>query len=842
MPKKYLYIAVLSLCCIAPIAASAAESENQRYQLNIESQPLLPALRLLSDETGLEVLFFSEVADGVRSAAVAGRYSQDEALETMLAGSGLEPVDVGEDGAVGIRLKGATNLLGKGQPVSRQTLIAQSTTPTTSSKRAISNAGSANGRDGQRSHRAGIEEVIVTAQKRATSLQDTALTITAFSGDDLAKSGVANTMDLQLHTPGLVMSSNGGWGLPYLRGVGTDIIGPGVDSGVAIYVDGVYQARNAGKVQQLLDVERVEVLKGPQGILYGRNAIGGAINIISKAPSDEFTGNIGIDLGNFNQAGIRGSVSGPLIDKKLLGRLSFSNTDNDGYTKDLLSGDRYQFTDTTGLRGSLAFSLTDKLEARINASWSNTESAFAYTPINPDTNPLFTLNGATMTGDPRKVLNDHPNQQQTEEWGLSARLNWDLSEFIMTSITAFNNSDYKLICDLDGTEVSLFTCGSPSFSDEPYSEKSDFFSQEFVLTSQNQGRLEWTALLYYMREDASLFGRNDLPLFGLITRSFADAETEAAAAAGQLSYALTDQLSLTGGIRVSHEEKSFENSSTSNGLPVDSADDKDSWTVSTPKIVIQYSPTEDIMAYVSATRGFKSGGFNTFEIQDSFDQETLWSYEAGLRSTLLEQRLRANLTVFHYDYKDLQINQWRITEDRVNGFGLVENAGEAAVNGAELELLATPSKNLQVEVGIAWLDAEFDDFISLDPDRTEEGILDRAGNALPRAPDFTASIAAEYAVPIGRAGDLTLRGEYFYRDQMFFTPYEDDRVSVEAINITNARLAFASADGHWNAALYGKNLSDEDYAQYIITVQGLIGQIAVFAPPRTYGIQIGYNF
>ncbi len=688
-----------------------------------------------------------------------------------------------------------------------------------------------------------IEEILVTAQKRVTNLQDTALTITAFTGDDLARSGINNSMDLQLHTPGLVMSSNGGWGLPYLRGVGTDIIGPGVDSGVAIYVDGVYQARNAGKIQQLVDVARVEVLKGPQGILYGRNAIGGAINIISRAPTEELTASLGIELGNFDQTTLRGSISGPLLDNKVSARLSFVNTDDDGYTEDLLNGDRYQFTDTSSVRGSLAFSLADNLEARINASWSDTKSAFAYTPINPDTNPLFTVWGATITGDSRKVLNDHPNQQQTEEWGVNARLDWDLGGFMISSITAFNNSDYALICDLDGTEVSLFTCGSPSFSDEPYSEKSDFFSQELVLTSQNTGRLEYTALLYYMREDASLFGRNDLPLFGpIITRTFADAETEAFAVAGQLSYALTDQLSLTGGIRVSHEEKSFKNSSSSNGSSNGTADDKDSWTVATPKVVIQYAPTDDIMVYASATRGFKSGGFNTFEIQDSFDEEILWSYEAGLKSTLLEQRLRANLTVFHYDYEDLQINQWRITEDRAAGFGLVENAGKAAANGVELELLVKPADNFQLELGLALLDAEFDEFVSIDPDRAAEGRLDRAGNALPRAPDFTANIAAEYTVRVGGAGILTLRGEYFYRDEMFFTPYEDDRTSVESINITNLRLSFASDDGRWQAALYGKNLGDEDYAQYIITAQGLFGQIAVFAPPRTYGIQFDYNF
>ncbi len=837
--RIHLLALVLMLCTVTP--ALSDELEEPTYELDIQSQPLMAALKLLSDETGLDVLFFSDVAEGVESTAIAGRYSQANALKVMLADTNLEPVEIGEDGAMGIRLKNEDNAPGKSQPTPRQILLAQSSAQRVNSQDRNNRNSRTPDDQNQRGRSSVIEEILVTAEKRVTNLQDTPLTITTFSGEELEKSGVATSMDLQLHTPGLVMSSNGGWGLPYLRGVGTDIIGPGVDSGVAIYVDGVYQARNAGKIQQLVDVERVEVLKGPQGILYGRNAIGGAINIISKAPTDDFTGNVGIDFGNFEKRTIHASISGPLAGDTVLARLSFIDTDDEGYTEDLLNGNRYQFTDSTSLRGSLAIELTDTLDARINVSYSDTDSAFAYTPINPATNPLFTIWGATITGDPRKVLNDFPNQQQTKEWGVNAQLTWDLDAFTVTSNTALNNNEHKLICDLDGTEVSIISCGSASFDDEPFNEDSDFFSQEIVLTTHNSDRFEWTALLYYMQEDATLFGRNDLPLFGLLTRTFADVEAEAIAAAGQLTYSLSDKLRLIGGIRVSHEKKSIVNSKTDiNGSLIGSADDQDSWTVATPKFVIQYSPTDDIMAYFSATRGFKSGGFNAFEIQGSFDEETLWSYEAGLRSTLLQNRLRANLTAFHYDYEDLQINQWQTVPSGI--LGTVTNAGQASTNGVELELLAKPSDTFQLEVGLAFLDAEFDEFISLDPDRPGDGLIDRAGNALPRAPDFTANIAAEYSIPLGSAGDLTLRGEYFYRDEIFITQFEDDLAGVEAINITNARLSFESSDGRWRAALYGKNLSDKDYAQHIITIQALLGQVAVFAPPRTYGIQFGYNF
>ncbi len=685
-----------------------------------------------------------------------------------------------------------------------------------------------------------IEEVIITAEKRETNLQDTALTITALSGDNLVASGVTDSMDLQLHTPGLVMSSNGGWGLPYLRGVGTDIIGPGVDSGVAIYVDGVYQARNAGKVQQLLDVERVEVLKGPQGILYGRNAIGGAINIISKAPTEEFQASAGLELGNYGQRTIRGAVSGPLVDGKVLGRFSFLDSDEDGSTKDLLNGKKYQFSDTSSLRGALAIQLTDSLNAQINASYSESNAAYAYTPMNPDTNPLFTVFGATNTGDPRKVLNDNPNKQKTEEWGVNAKLTWDLENYTLSSITAFNNNRHRLTCDLDGTEIPIISCGSASFDDEPFDEESDFFSQEMVLTSQNSDKFEWTGLLYYMHEDASLFGRNDLPLFGLITRTFADVTAEAYAVAVQGTYFINSKLSVMGGVRLSHETKSIKNSKTDiNDALIGAADDDDSWTVATPKVVIQYSPSNDLMVYASATEGFKSGGYNAFEIQGSFDEELLWSYELGMKSTWLDNRLRLNLTGFHYDYKDLQINQWQTVPSGI--LGIVDNAGSASTNGAEVELLTTLTENFKVEMGIAYLDAEFDEFVSIDPDRPEEGSLDRAGNVLPRSPKTTVNLAAEYAIPLP-SGQLSLRGEYFWRDKIYITQFEDERASVDPISIVNAVISYENTEGDWDVALFGKNLSDEEYPQHIITIQSLLGQVGLYAPPKTYGIRFNYNF
>ncbi len=838
--KKMLQSAlVIAFCASAALPVSADDATGQKYQLDIKSQPLLVALKSLSDETGLEVLFFSDIAKGVNSTAIAGSYSQAEALEKMLVSTKLESVKIGEDKAVGIRLKSGDHLPGKHQPTKRQILLAQSSANNARGQQ--TNNGSRADSDNRGNRSQVIDEIMVTAQKRVTNMQDTALAITAFTGEDLAKSGITSSMDLQLHTPGLVVSSNGGWGLPYLRGVGTDIIGPGVDSSVAIYVDGVYQARNAGKIQQLVDVERVEVLKGPQGILYGRNSIGGAINIISRAPSDDLSASIDVEYGNFDQKTIRSSIGGPLVEDKLSALLSLVYTDNDGYTEDLLSGDRYQFIDTISLRGSFALNLTDNLDARINVSLVDSDSSFAYTPINPATNPVFSVFGAALIDDPRKVRNDHPNQQQTMEVGVNAKLTWNLNDLTITSNTAFKKNEHKLICDLDGTEIPIISCGSVTFDDEPFEEDSDFFSQELVITSQNSERFEWTGLIYYMNEDATLFGRNDLPLFGLITRTNAAVKAEAFAGAGQVTYFLTDKFSLTAGIRVSHETKSIKNSKTAvDGSLIGAGEEKASWTVATPKFVIQYSPTDNIMAYVSASRGFKSGGFNAFEIQSSFDEETLWSYEAGIKSTLLDRRLRANLTAFHYDYNNLQINQWQTIPSGI--LGIVDNAGQASVNGFELELLMKPTSNFQLEVGLAFLDAKFDEFVSIDPDRPEDGLLDRVGNALPRAPDFTANVAAEYSIPVGSAGNLVLRGEYYHRDKLFITQFEDDRASVEAIDLLNARISFESADGQWHAAIYGKNLTDKDYAQHIITIQALLGQVALFAPPRTYGIQFGYKF
>tara|TARA_A100001037_G_scaffold266372_3_gene258490 strand:+ start:296 stop:2395 length:2100 start_codon:yes stop_codon:yes gene_type:complete len=691
-----------------------------------------------------------------------------------------------------------------------------------------------------------LEEIVVTATKSgAQNLQDVPLSVAVLSGDDLDRSGIATTMGLQLRTPGLVITRNTHLGQPYIRGVGSDVVGPAIDGAVAVYVDGAYQARAASQIAALADVERVEVLKGPQGTLYGRNATGGAINIVTRRPTRQLSARGDVQVGNLNQLIVRGSVSGPLAADRVFGRVSVTHNQDDGYTDNILLDEEGDDTDILHLRGALEFVLSDRATLDIAGYYFDRETRALPKALNPETNPSTLFFGATVNDDPREVLHDIDSGLGVEQWGVNARLVWDFEGFTLTSVTTFDSLDETGFLDVDSTEIPLAHNGVvwPRIGEE-WGEDADFFSQEFVLSGES-GQLQWTGLINYYSAEATTRADNDLPLFGFAGIWQSEFDNEAFGAALQLSYGLTEQLSVTAGIRYSYEKKEFERSEglVLGGAPlILASDDSDaSWKPWTPKFGIEYRPNDDVMVYASATRGFRSGGFNLFAAQSEFDPEFIWSFEAGVKSTWWDNRLRLNASAFYYDYKDLQLQTFLADRGAGAAATQIENAGEATLKGLDLDIVLQATEALTFEASFAFLDGELDEWVTIDPDRPTEGVFDRDGNAMPRAPDFTASLAAEYTVDLGDAGSLSLRGEFYHRDKIYFTAFEDERVDQGAIGLWNARLTFTSANERWFVAAFGQNLGDEEYLENVLTVQALIGQIGFYAPPRTYGVQVGFS-
>lgn len=686
-----------------------------------------------------------------------------------------------------------------------------------------------------------LDEVIVTAERRSQPLHRVPISITAITAADIEKSKIGSIIDVQQYVPGLsVTQASTGQALVFIRGIGTDIVGSGVEDAVAVYIDGVYQSRAAATAMQFIDVDRVEVLKGPQGILYGRNATGGAINILSKAPGTERSAQFDVGAGSYNRKIVRGTVSGALSGGAN-GRLSFLHNRDDGDSRNTLLNLRGNSSDTNALRGSLEFLPNDRLVVTVNAHYYQDNASPIMKPLHPAVNPLFTVFGATVIADPRTVMQNHPNVLSLTQSGIDVKAEWELDSSLLTSITAVHKTDYNIKqAELDGTEVPLVNVGSPT-TGIGIPEITNFFSQEFTLVSNDNGPLSWTGLLSYTHQKVDAPGFNiSFPLLGMTTNSVAVVSTDALGLGGQATYAWSNGLRLTAGARYSTETKNLEKDQAYlNGTLTGSMTDKKTWSQVTPKLVVDYSPDKNHMLYASATKGFKSGGYNTVAIQPAFAPETAVNYEAGLKSKLFDDRLRLNLAAFYTKYNDMQVS---LVMNGAGGmYSEIKNAAKAVTKGIEASATLKSTSRFELSGGVQLLDARFVNFVSIDPQNPAQGAVDRKGNPLSRAPDTTINLAAQYTWPI-TGGALALRGEGSYRSKIYYTPFKNDYTSDAGLTIWNALLSYEPAA---KTGIYGtacvKNLANKIYTKAIFDPQGL-GYLAYYAPARTVGVQVGYRY
>ena len=485
-----------------------------------------------------------------------------------------------------------------------------------------------------------LEEIIVTAERKESGLQDVPIAITAFSGEDLFESGIENSQDLEIVTPGLTFSNTGTVGGPVIRGVGTSLQGPGSESATAVYVDSVYLPRFTSSVLDMLDVERVEVLKGPQGISYGRNVTGGAIKFITKEPDNKLSSKIGIQVGNYNLVRVKGTVNVPIVEDTLLFRGSVMKVKDDGYTENLLnSRDRQDQQDDLYGQFALKYLPTESLDIILRGNFADKGgSTNAYKSLHPDTNPAVQVFGATVIDDPRKVMTDKgPKEDPIESWGVSTTVNWDLQSARLTSITAYSELSFgPLAVDIDATDVGILHNGQ-SGKDNGLVQNSETFSQEFILASDNLERVEWLTGLYYMHDEVDWLVGADLPFVPVFLQFDSDNKVDAYAVFGDVTYKLTDQLQVNGGLRFSYEEKERIISNLADSVTVEGPQsDKESWDSWTPKVGVDYFVNDEVMVYLSVSRGFKSGSFNPTAFDSAVDPEAITSYEVGAKSTWLD--------------------------------------------------------------------------------------------------------------------------------------------------------------------------------------------------------------
>ena len=696
----------------------------------------------------------------------------------------------------------------------------------------------------------GLEEIVVTAQRRAERLQDVPVAVTAFSADALAKLQATGIQDIALRSPSLQFGNFPDLKLSrtVLRGISSDSGSAGQDPAVAVYLDDVFLGGGVGANIDYYDLERIEVLRGPQGTLFGRNAIGGVINIISRAPTPDPEGYISAEYGNYGARRVVAAASGPLAGPALTARLALVYGDRDGFVRNDFLGVRGDDQKSWGGRLRLRFEPSDSADLTLSADYRRTDGHpknFETLVYDPGSVLLqvLTATGTPLNGDPfdRRVYSDLIPSESLTAYSVSLNGNVRLGAVELVSVTAFREHRYDNIGDTEMSPLRWLYDGDP--------ERVWRLSQELRLGSTSSGSLQWLAGVYLYRQSTrnASFVRLGEDLTGLLlgTETIVDTGSEAsldlwsAAAFASTTWQVTEPLSVTVGARYTRERKRlvYNQSDPFALLGGDVADlrRRETWGALTPSFSARYAWTPRVMTYATVSRGFKSGGYNdALGSADgiSYDPEYLWNYEIGLKSDLWDRRLRLNLAAFHMGWRDIQIVQddpsTAIYDPRT------ANAGRAHSRGFEAEAVLVPIDGLQLESNLSLLDAKYD----------EGTIPQSAGEAIPLrripyAPRYKWTMAAEYRIAMAGDFALTPRVEYVRTGPHYLDNRNSADGRVSPFGLLNARIELAR-DERWSVALSGRNLADTTYKTRLFDQlgQALVGQrLIVLGQPRIISIE-----
>ncbi len=699
----------------------------------------------------------------------------------------------------------------------------------------------------------GIADIVVTAQRRASSAQDTPIALTAVTGEALRDQNVTDIISLSSSIPNVQFSQSQINARLSIRGVGFNTNFPGAEARVAYYVDDVYVSRPGGVLGTFFDVDRVEVLRGPQGTLYGRNATAGAINVITKKPTDILTGFAQVTFGNYQYLQLEGGIGGPLaegISYRISGATTYQFK---GYGKNELDGKDVNDQNTEAVRGQLQLEPADTITLNLESSYTrqNDRQGFPYffseNPESPKINPAVSLLGGQYAKNRRDVNYDQsPNLQRTL-FNVSGTLNWDIGDrTTLTTIGAYRYVSSENNVDQDMTQVRA---GEAVFLDK---------SRQYSFEARVNHDFDWGNLVvggYYFKENIYGNVRVEPIDLGLLTgNSFliqgfevaGDINTRAIAGFAQVHVDLSDTLSVDVGARYGDEKKEkfdeYYQFSTapfnrdaapiiSNFIPYDKVASKDF----TPKVTLNYQPNSDTLLYATFSQAVKLGGFNLGGLQPPFDTEKLTDYEVGAKLDLLDGRLRANFAAFYYKYDNIQV--YRVKETST----AIENAASSDLYGIEAEIVYMPTADLKLDLNVGWLHSEYKDYITKDEFTGED--LDLSGNKLQQAPDYTVNAGVEYMFPMAD-GDLVLRGEGQFMGRTYFYPKQLDFLSQKPYETFNAFVTYRANNGLAVSA-YVKNIADKFYITAMSNVStSLYGGAltATYGAPRTYGLKVGYSF
>jgi len=675
------------------------------------------------------------------------------------------------------------------------------------------------------------EQTIVTASKTGErDVQTTPMAVSVLAGPELQRQEAHNLGDIVHDAPSVTFSQNSDFAQLTIRGIGSNVVFAGSDPSSAVYVDGVYLSRPVMVGGDFLDLERVEVLRGPQGTLYGRNAVGGAINMITRSPTDKLDASARFVAGNLGTLRTEARVSGPIVHGRLLGSAAVLRGVRDGFVRDLDHPDRpLGGEDVTALRAKLHVIFNRQSNLLLSGEGTHQNpTPLTYAKVLA-VKPGFQVDNPA---DLHEVRTSTPAEGRILQYGASARFTASLpAGMTLTSTTAFRALDYRIAHDADITELHLTAVD--------LQERQRQWTEEITL-SQQRRQLSWIAGLFLFdeadRQPTAI--TLEVPRLENFLNPRVGADTQALF--GQATFEMTPRLSMTAGLRHSREHKTIDNAGQLSALDPPGVvvpgsayaySDAMTHTAWTPKVGVDFRARDNMFAYASATRGFKSGGFNLTspEAGRGFAPEWAWSYEGGLKTTMNAGRTTLNASAFSTDYTDLQV-QTAIRPGVID----ISNAAAATIRGIELEGTANLTSRLRAGGHVAWMLATYDRYVAVGVG----GITaDVAGNRLTNAPEWSGRSWVQWNGSLKRAGLVSLRADATWQSTVFFTPFNDDIQRQRSYGVLDGSGEFGPIRRHWSVTVWARNLTNTGYitGSFSTPVPAIGGRPG---PPRQAGVQL----
>ena len=726
-----------------------------------------------------------------------------------------------------------------------------------------------------------LEEVMVMARKRVEPLQETPVAATVLTGQDYQLRFLNDLKTLELPAPNVTISQ-----IDYfsnavsvsIRGIVNTDIESSFDPPVGIFVDGVYIPRPATSSLDLFDVAQIEILRGPQGTIFGRNTSAGAVQVRSRRPSGEFGGRASITAGQYGRLDLKAAVDIPIIDGKVDAKIAALSQSMDGYYTSSINGRDLGEEDISAIRPMIRFTPSDEFDLTLIGEYSRNKSQLM--PGQNDsaaTDLLCVLQGFCGSDNPLGQIDEFKVPQDdsgagfidAEIWGITAEMNWDIGAGVITSVS--NYRDTEEFIDIDGEHLTT------DFFQISRDGEHDQFSTELRFASTAWDSFDFIAGVYYFEQEYAQESNLFLGIgpigttFGLQLVGNANQKHESYSLFGEGNYHFNDKLTVTFGGRWSEDKKTFTNElfgvSPTPGTRF--TPDSESWSDFGPKLGITYQWNPDLMTYFTYSRGYKSGGFNgrcqtEFTCGRTFDPEQVDGFEAGLKGDFLDGRLRANLALFLNEYEDLQrtaiVPQPGVA---IANETVTVNSASAELSGIELELSAFVTEGLRVDFSVGFLDASYDEFcVDLDGPSPSDSVPtsscgevfftgvvdgkdyyaveeDLSALDLQRAPELTFSANINYEFAFKEAGKIVLNGRYSFADSQFTDQLESSLRSES--NLLDASISFVDMQDRYRVSLFGLNLTDDMY----VTARNVAGGLwttRFVNPPRRWGVEVAVNF